>query len=122
MDFFPWPFFINFCRSLVNYSCLFFTGITKKRKKQPKSTSTLDLGPKEFSDESSDESEKQKNNVKTEAKPEKTENDEKESVLDEEYEVEKVLDYKWCLATVSLPSCYLIPRHEDKRVEKPEKL
>ena len=64
---------------------------TKVRKKCVKKDS--DLGPKEFSDESDEEKEKPENVKDAEAKSDDG---------NEEYEVEKILDYKWCLATVSL--------------------
>ena len=74
-------------------------GGSKKRCKKEK-LQDLDLGPNEFSDESSDHEIKIKklddNKVKDEVNKEV---DKKED--EEEYDVEKILDYKWCLATVS---------------------
>ena len=75
-------------------------GGSKKRCKKEK-LQNLDLGPNEFSDESSDHEIKIKklddNKVKDEVKKEEVDKKEDE----EEYDVEKILDYKWCLATVS---------------------
>lgn len=57
------------------------------------------MGPQEFSDESdSDDAIKPKSTKKPEDS-EKSESSENESD-EEEYEVEAILDYKWCLATV----------------------
>ena len=75
-----------------------YGGAKKKCKKEP-IPNNLDLGPNEFSEESNDDpmkSEKPQENVKNEDKT-----DEAEEKDEEEYDVEEILDYKWCLATVS---------------------
>ena len=78
-------------------------GAAKKKCKKEK-PQNLDLGPNEFSDESDHEITIKKSvddKVKNEVKKEEGDEGEKEDEDEEEYDVEQILDYKWCLATVS---------------------
>ena len=80
-----------------------YGGVKKKCKKETISNN-LDLGPNEFSDESSSNDglmKSEKLSEKVMDKKDKNSTDEGENKDEEEYEVEEILDYKWCLETVS---------------------
>ena len=77
-----------------------YGGVKKKYKKETISNN-LDLGPNEFSDESSSNDGLMKSENLSEKVMDKISTDEGENKDEEEYEVEEILDYKWCLETVS---------------------
>ena len=77
-----------------------YGGVKKKCKKETISNN-LDLGPNEFSDESSSNDGLMKSENLSEKVMDKNSTDEGENKDDEEYEVEEILDYKWSLETVS---------------------
>ena len=79
-----------------------YGGVKKKCKKETISNN-LDLGPNEFSDESSSNDGLMKSENLSEKVMDKNSTDEGENKDkdEEEYEVEEILDYKWSLETVS---------------------